>query len=52
MASKTVTMFCNIYRDATGEAYTGQLYETAVDAETHATGKARIAIATVTWEAW
>jgi hypothetical protein len=51
MASKTVTVFCNIYRDATGEAYTGQLYETAADAEMNATGKTRIAVATVTWEA-
>ena len=51
MAAKTVTMFSNIYRDATGEAYTGQLYETAAHAETYATGKDRIAVATVTWEA-
>jgi hypothetical protein len=49
MATKTVTMFSNIYRYGTGEAYTGPLHETAADAETNATGK-HIAVATVTWE--
>jgi hypothetical protein len=51
MATKTFEAYCNIYVDATGEAYTGQLHETAADAETYATGKDRIAVATVTWEA-
>jgi hypothetical protein len=54
MATKTVTMFSNIYRDATGKAYTGQLHETAADAEKNAilfSCKDRIAVATVTWEA-
>jgi hypothetical protein len=51
MATKTVTMFCNIYRDATFEAYTGALHETAEDAKAHVTGKDHIAVATVTWEA-
>jgi hypothetical protein len=51
MATKTVTMFSNIYRDELGAAYTGALYETAADAEKNATGKDRIAVAAVTWEA-
>jgi hypothetical protein len=51
MATKSFEAYCNIYRDATSEAYTGALYETAADAEKNATGKDRIAIATVTWEA-
>jgi hypothetical protein len=53
MAAKTVTMFCNIYRDALGEAYTGALYATAADAEKNAVvmpSETRIAVATVTWE--
>jgi hypothetical protein len=50
MATKSFEAYCNIYLDATGEAYTGQLHETVADAETNATGKAH-AVATVTWEA-
>ena len=50
MATKSFRAYCNVYRDATGEAYTGQLHETVADAETYATGKAH-AVATVTWEA-
>jgi hypothetical protein len=52
MATKTVTMFSNIYRDPTG-VFTGSLHETAADAEAIAIvkpSKTRIAIATVTWE--
>ena len=51
MAAKTVTRYSNVYLDATGEAYTGMLHKTAADAKTHATCKAHIAVATVTWEA-
>ena len=51
MAAKTFEAYSNIYRDSTGEAYIGPLYETAADAEANATGKFHIAIATVTWEA-
>jgi hypothetical protein len=54
MATKTFEAYCNIYRDATGEAYTGQLHETAADAEKNAivfSCKDHIAVATVTWEA-
>jgi hypothetical protein len=50
MATKSFEAYCNIYLDATGEAYTGQLHKTVADAETYATGKAH-AVATVTWEA-
>jgi hypothetical protein len=53
MASKTVTRYSNVYRDATGEACIGQLYETAADAEKNAVvmpSETRIAVATVTWE--
>ena len=54
MAAKTFKAFCNVYRDATGEAYTGQLHETAAGAEKNAivySCKGHIAVATVTWEA-
>jgi hypothetical protein len=51
MATKAFRAYSNIYRDATGEAYTGALHETAADAKAHVTGKDHIAIATVTWEA-
>jgi hypothetical protein len=53
MASKTVTMFSNIYRYPTGEVYGGLLHETAADAEKNAIVflcKDHIALATVTWE--
>ena len=50
MATKSFKAYCNVYRDATGEAYTGQLHKTVADAEKNATGKAH-AVATVTWEA-
>ena len=50
MAAKTFEAYCNIYRDATGEVYTGQLHETVADAEKNATGFPRVAVATVTWE--
>jgi hypothetical protein len=54
MAAKTFQAYSNIYRDATGEAYIGPLYETAADAEKNAivfSCKDHIAVATVTWEA-